>query len=48
LRRMLDADDLRSDLVQAGDLRVAEFSLARLAERYIPLYETAAAVGTPQ
>jgi phosphatidyl-myo-inositol alpha-mannosyltransferase len=48
LRRMLDADDLRSDLVQAGDLRVAEFSLSRLAERYIPLYETAAAVGTPQ
>jgi glycosyltransferase involved in cell wall biosynthesis len=48
LRRVLDADDLRADLVHAGDLRVEEFSLARLAERYIPLYETAAAVGTPQ
>jgi phosphatidylinositol alpha-mannosyltransferase len=48
LRRILDADALRADLVQAGDLRVAEFSLSRLAERYIPLYETAVAVGTPQ
>jgi phosphatidylinositol alpha-mannosyltransferase len=48
LRRILDADDLRADLVHAGDQRVSEFSLARLAERYIPLYETAAAVGTPQ
>ena len=47
LRRILDADDLRSDLVDAGEQRVAEFSLTRLAERYIPLYETAIAVGPP-
>jgi phosphatidylinositol alpha-mannosyltransferase len=46
LRRLLDADGLRSDLVEAGEQRVAEFSLTRLAERYIPLYETAVAVGT--
>jgi phosphatidyl-myo-inositol alpha-mannosyltransferase len=46
LRRMLDADALRGDLIAAGDQRVAEFSLTRLAERYLPLYETAIAVGT--
>jgi phosphatidylinositol alpha-mannosyltransferase len=46
LRRLLDADDLRRRLVDAGELRVAEFSLARLAERYIPVYETAIAVAT--
>jgi phosphatidyl-myo-inositol alpha-mannosyltransferase len=44
LRRLLDADGLRRDLIDAGDLRVPEFSLARLAERYIPVYETAIAV----
>ena len=46
LRRILDADGLRADLVAAGDQRVGEFSLARLAERYIPVYETAIAVGS--
>ncbi len=46
LRRILDADALRSDLIEAGEQRVAEFSLTRLAERYIPVYETAIAVGT--
>jgi phosphatidylinositol alpha-mannosyltransferase len=46
LRRILDADGFRSDLVEAGEQRVAEFSLTRLAERYIPVYETAIAVGT--
>jgi len=45
LRRLLDADDLRARLVAAGDQRVAEFSLARLAERFLPVYETAIAVG---
>ena len=33
-----------SGLVDAGAERVAEFSLARLAERYLPVYETAIAV----
>lgn len=46
LRRLLDADGLRSALVDAGELRVPEFSLARLAERYLPVYETAIAVST--
>ncbi len=46
LRRLLDADALRADLVEAGERRVSEFSLTRLAERYIPVYETAIAVGT--
>ena len=46
LRRLLDADDLRRELVGGGELRVPEFSLARLAERYIPVYETAIAVST--
>jgi phosphatidylinositol alpha-mannosyltransferase len=46
LRRLLDADDLRQSLVDAGDQRVSEFSLARLAERYVPVYETAVAVAT--
>lgn len=44
LRRLLDADDLRRGLVDAGTERVAEFSMARLAERYVPVYETAIAV----
>jgi phosphatidylinositol alpha-mannosyltransferase len=44
LRRLLDADDLRRTLVDAGEQRVAEFSLARLAERYLPVYDTAVAV----
>jgi hypothetical protein len=43
---LLDADGLRRDLVEAGEQRVGEFSLTRLAERYIPVYETAIAVGT--
>jgi phosphatidylinositol alpha-mannosyltransferase len=46
LRRLLDADTLRADLVARGEQRVGEFSLTRLAERYIPVYETAIAVGT--
>ncbi len=46
LRRLLDADGLRHDLVVAGEQRVSEFALTRLAERFIPVYETAIAVGT--
>ncbi len=46
LRRLLDADGLRRELIDAGDLRVPEFSLARLAERYLPVYETAIAVSS--
>jgi phosphatidylinositol alpha-mannosyltransferase len=45
LRRLLDADDLRARLVAAGELRAGEFSLERLAERFIGVYETAIAVG---
>jgi phosphatidylinositol alpha-mannosyltransferase len=45
LRRVLDADDLRARLVAEGEQRVAEFSLDRLAERLLPVYETAIAVG---
>jgi phosphatidylinositol alpha-mannosyltransferase len=47
LRHLLDADDLRRRLVDAGEQRVGEFSLARLAERYLPVYETAIAVAQP-
>ena len=32
--------------IEAGEQRVGEFSLTRLAERYLPVYETAIAVGT--
>lgn len=46
LRRLLDADGYRAELVEGGDLRVPEFSLGRLAERYLPVYETAIAVST--
>ncbi len=46
LRRLLDADGLRGELIEAGDQRVPDFSLARLAERYVPVYETAIAVAT--
>jgi phosphatidyl-myo-inositol alpha-mannosyltransferase len=45
LRRLLDADDLRARLEEAGAARVAEFSLARLASRYLDVYEQAAHAG---
>lgn len=45
LRRALDADARRAELVAAGERRVAEFAMSRLAERYVPVYETAIAVG---
>ena len=47
LRRLLDADDLRERLVEAGSARVLDFSLHRLAERYLEVYEQAIRIGTP-
>lgn len=44
LRRLLDADGLRAELVHNGDQRVGEFSMTRLAARYLAVYETAIAV----
>ena len=41
LRRVLDDAALRARLVEAGRARAAEFSMARLAERYLELYENA-------
>ena len=43
LRRVLDADDLRTRLEQAASTHVLDFSLARLAERYVGVYEQAIA-----
>jgi phosphatidyl-myo-inositol alpha-mannosyltransferase len=45
LRRLLDADDLRDRLVEAGSARVLDFSLHRLAERYVEVYEQAIGAG---
>jgi len=45
LRRLLDDASLRRELVEAGRRRAAEFSMEHLAERYLPLYETAVALG---
>ena len=45
LRRVLDDAPLRASLVAAGAGRAAEFSLDRLAERFIDVYETAIALG---
>jgi phosphatidyl-myo-inositol alpha-mannosyltransferase len=47
LRRLLDADDLRERLVEAGTARVVDFSLHRLAERYVEVYEQAIRIGVP-
>lgn len=41
LRRLLDADDLRARLVDGGAARVADYSLTRLASRYVDVYEEA-------
>jgi len=43
IRRVLDEPATRAGLVAAGDLRAAEFSMERLAERYLSLYERAIA-----
>jgi hypothetical protein len=42
---VLDDADLRSTLIAAGARRAAEFSLDRLAERFVGVYETAIALG---
>jgi glycosyltransferase involved in cell wall biosynthesis len=47
LRRLLDADDLRDRLVEAGSVRVLDFSLHRLAERYVEVYEQAIGSSAP-
>lgn len=44
LRRLLDGDALRDRLVDAGSARVLDFSLARLARRYLDVYEQAIAI----
>jgi phosphatidyl-myo-inositol alpha-mannosyltransferase len=41
LRRVLGDAELRVRLVAGGRLRAAEFSMARLAQRYVELYESA-------
>ncbi len=41
LRRLLDDASLRQRLVASGHERAAEFSMSRLAERYLELYERA-------
>jgi glycosyltransferase involved in cell wall biosynthesis len=39
IRRLLDDGDARARLVASGQERAAEFSMRRLAERYLELYE---------
>lgn len=41
LQRALDEPATRAELVAAGEIRAGEFSLRRLAERYLPVYERA-------
>lgn len=43
LRRVLDDDELSAALVRSGHGRAAEFSLDRLADRYVELYREAIA-----
>ncbi|MBK5287916.1 MAG: glycosyltransferase family 4 protein [Acidimicrobiia bacterium] len=45
LRRLLDSDRLRAGLETAASEHVGDFSLHRLAERYVEVYEMAIAVG---
>jgi phosphatidyl-myo-inositol alpha-mannosyltransferase len=40
LRRVLHDGDLAAELVEGGTTRVAGFSMDRLAERYLALYES--------
>jgi phosphatidylinositol alpha-mannosyltransferase len=47
LRSLLDDPTWRAELVAAGDRRAAQFSMERLAERYLPVYEAAIARGRP-
>ena len=46
LRQVLAERSLAEDLVASGDGRACEFSMDRLAERYLDLYVRAAAAGT--
>ncbi|MDQ4134447.1 MAG: glycosyltransferase family 4 protein [Actinomycetota bacterium] len=41
LRRVIEEPSLAASLVAAGDQRAAEFSMDRLAERYLELYQAA-------
>ncbi len=43
LRRLLDDPARRAELADAGEQRTAEFSMVRLAERFVPVYESAIA-----
>jgi phosphatidyl-myo-inositol alpha-mannosyltransferase len=43
LRRLLDDGSERARLVEAGERRAHELSMTRLAERFVPIYETALA-----
>jgi phosphatidylinositol alpha-mannosyltransferase len=45
IRRLLDDPGRRTRLVEAGRRRADELSMARLAERFVPIYEEAIAVG---
>ncbi|HUF84047.1 MAG TPA: glycosyltransferase family 4 protein [Acidimicrobiia bacterium] len=45
LRRLLDDAAQRDRLVEAGRRRADELSMARLAERFVPIYEEAVAAG---
>ena len=46
LRRVLDDSDLAGELVEGGTARAAAFSMDRLAERYLALYESVAGRGS--
>lgn len=45
LRTVLEDDALRGRLVAAGEVRAGEFSMERLAQRFVPVYEAALALG---
>jgi phosphatidylinositol alpha-mannosyltransferase len=47
LRTVLDDPARRSELVAQGTRRAAEFSMTRLAERFVPVYEAAVACAPP-
>ena len=47
LRRVLDDPALCADLVAEGELRANEYSMEHLAERFIPVYESAIGIGRP-
>jgi phosphatidyl-myo-inositol alpha-mannosyltransferase len=45
IRRLLDDPGRRAELVEAGEQRAATFSMPRLAERFVPVYEAAISLG---